>query len=67
MSVLSEEYLDKLLAPKAIDPCWVAQFLQPHMPNCTLQELETLVAERVVLDGFNCICQAPPDHGAVEK
>ena len=42
-----------------IDPRWVAEILQPHMPERTLQELDTLVAKWAARDGYNCICQAP--------
>lgn len=59
MKFLPEEYLDRLLAPKAIDPHWVALVPQPHMPNFTLQELEMLATEWATRDGYNCICQSP--------
>lgn len=59
MNVLSEEYLDRLLAPKSIDPRWVAEILLPHMPERTLKELEALVMKWAAREGYNCICQAP--------
>jgi hypothetical protein len=59
MKVLSDEYLDRLLAPKAIDPGWVALILRPHMQDHTLQELEALAVRWAAQDGYDCISQAP--------
>lgn len=55
-----EDYLDRLLAPKAIDPLEVARILQRHMPDRSLLELEALVAIKAASDGYRCISQAPP-------
>lgn len=48
-------YLDRLLAPKAIGLRQVARILRPHMPDRTLQELEALVAGRAAREGYRCI------------
>jgi hypothetical protein len=50
-----EDYLDRLLAPNAIDPHWLARIMHPHWPEYTLQELEALVAEQAGRDGYQCI------------
>ena len=59
MVVLPENYLDRVLAPKAIDPRRVALILKTLFPNCTLQELEALVVQWAARDGYSWVCQAP--------
>ena len=59
MVILPEDYLDRLLAPKAIDPRRVALILKTLYPNCTFQELEALLVQWAARDGYSCVCQAP--------
>jgi hypothetical protein len=59
MVVLPEDYLDRVLAPKAIDPRRVALILKTLYPNCTLQELEALLVQWAAKDGYSCVWQAP--------
>ena len=59
MVVLPEDYLDRVLAPKAIDPRRVTLILKTLFPNCTLQELEALLVQSAARDGYSCVCQAP--------
>jgi hypothetical protein len=54
-----EDHLDRLLAPVAIDPHCVARTVHPYWPEHTLRELETLVAEQAVRDGYQCVEQSP--------
>jgi hypothetical protein len=50
-----DDLLDRLLAPRSIDPRHVALILQPHMRERTLDELETLAADVAARDGYRCV------------
>ena len=64
MHLLSQEHLNRLLAPKAIDPLRVATILHQYMPEHTLHSLEKLVAELATRDGYQCLYQGPHDGEA---
>lgn len=55
MSDRIDDRLDRLLAPRSIDPCHVALILQPHMRERTLDELESLAAAFAARDGYRCV------------
>jgi hypothetical protein len=65
MKALSEEDLDRLLTPKAIDPHRVAAFLQQYVPECAQSDLLKLVKELVALGGHQCVYQAPYERRSV--
>lgn len=55
----TEGIIGNRLAPKAIDPHWVALILKPYRPEYTLEELEAMVAEMAARDGYRCLYQGP--------
>ena len=50
-----DDRLDKLLAPRSIDPRHVALILQPHIRERTLDELEALATAFAAQDGYRCV------------
>lgn len=70
----AEELLDRLLAPRTIDPHQVALILQPSAPRSARDALVALVTELAARDGYFCASQVatsgqeeadvyPPLHG----
>jgi hypothetical protein len=64
MYLLSQEHLNRLLAPKANDPQRLATILHQYMPECTLHSLEKLVVDLATRDGYQCLYQGPYDGEA---
>lgn len=65
MKNLTEDHLDRLLAPRAIDPHWVAMILQPHMPEYSLLELEVMAAERAAEKATNASIRGHAEHDKI--
>lgn len=54
-----DDYLDRLLAPKSIDLCWVTAILHQHIPGCTQYDHGVLAKELAIRDGYHWVYQCP--------